>query len=137
MRDSAKMWWQSYAMAIVAARTPEEFFNMSTETDYRFLYTLDENGEPHQEQDLMKWAMWFETFHNRVAVDVVNGLEVSTIYLGVNQRFVGPGPPLLWETMVFAGDGESRYRTQYSRRSEAEAGHKATVERAKNGDFDA
>jgi hypothetical protein len=52
-------------------------------------------------------------------------------------------PPLLWETMVFAGDGEPLLQVRYTSRALAEAGHKDVVERInkltpeqiKNGDI--
>jgi hypothetical protein len=40
----------------------------------------------------------------RVGQETVGPYWVSTIWLGVNRR-VGDGPPILFETMVFAVDG--------------------------------
>ena len=59
-----------------------------------------------------------------------NGRLVSTVWLGADHR-IGPGPPLIFETMVFAlpsisGDlDQLRYATE----TEALAGHEAMVKK--------
>lgn len=40
--------------------------------------------------------------NRRVAFTVVGGYNVSTVFLGLNHRYFGKGPPLVYETMVFA-----------------------------------
>ena len=48
------------------------------------------------------WARWFETADRRVALTEVSGIRVSTVFLGLDYRFSGEGPPLLlFETMTF------------------------------------
>jgi hypothetical protein len=78
--------------------------------------------------DLLQWATWFEDPANRrVAVDERDGWRVSTIFLALDHNFIRPYgssdvDPILFETMVFAPDGEQgqwRYRTW----AEAAAGH--------------
>lgn len=32
----------------------------------------------------------------------LDSVDVSTVFLGINHRFVGVGKPILWETMVFS-----------------------------------
>lgn len=74
----------------------------------------------------------------RVAEDHVEGvLWVSTIFLGLNMR-IGPGPPLIFETMVFLDDaytdrlhdvedfGTHRYATERA----AIVGHRRQVRKA-------
>lgn len=52
---------------------------------------------------LREWAALIEKRHyQRVAFTKVGeGVEVSTVWLGLNHRFVTTGPPLIFETMVF------------------------------------
>ena len=57
-----------------------------------------------------------------------DGRFVSTVWLGLNHQY-GDGPPLIFETMVFGGDGDSRECERYSTEAEALAGHKAMVAR--------
>lgn len=56
---------------------------------------------------LEEWAEWFESLDNRrVAWTEFNGIEVSTVFLGIDHRFLGEGPPLVFETLVFADWGD-------------------------------
>ena len=66
-------------------------------------YKLDDNGVPVECDDLIEWARWFETADRRVALThVTPWIEVSTVFLGIDHRWIGDGPPILYETMVFA-----------------------------------
>jgi hypothetical protein len=70
---------------------------------------LDDGG-PIDEQVLRAWAAEWGSTDRRVAFDVVApGIEVSTVFLGVDHNYFG-GPPLLFETMVFDdyGGGDCR-----------------------------
>jgi len=57
--------------------------------------------------DTLTWAKWYETADRRIARDVVFGVEVNTVFLGLDHQMgfgVRPediGRPVLWETMVF------------------------------------
>jgi len=56
--------------------------------------------------DVMTWGRWFENADNRiVAKTKIGGIVVSTVCLGIDHNFMGSGPPLLFETMIFDGDG--------------------------------
>ena len=90
-------------------------------------YILNASGEPEPCEDLLTWAHWFETANRRVCHDMDEGqgadaVRVSTVFLGLDHRFGGNGPPILWETMVFGGplDGEGR---RYISRDDAFKGH--------------
>src|SRR5690606_31539414 len=63
-------------------------------------YRLDAAGRPVPEPDLLAWGRWMEGADRTVARDEVNGILVSTVFLGLDHAFFG-GPPLLWETMAF------------------------------------
>jgi hypothetical protein len=85
--------------------------------------------------DLMTWANWFETADRHVAEETVGPFWVSTVFLGLDHRFFGEGPPILFETMVFpvkaTGDIDflEEECQRYATWDDAEAGHKAIVKR--------
>ena len=83
-------------------------------------YILDKEGNAHP-TDVMTWARWFEEKNLRVVGQTeIGAFFVSTVFLGIDHRFGGEGPPILWETYVFhSPDGDSRMR-RYCSRSEAE-----------------
>jgi hypothetical protein len=81
------------------------------------LYYILENGEPKPVRDARVWGEWFEANlqARHVGDDTIGGAQVSTVFLGLDHRHFGDGPPILFETMVFGGplDGEQeRYCTQ-------------------------
>lgn len=49
----------------------------------------------------MRWAHWYEKGRRIVKRSTIGPYMVSTVFLGVDHRFDGEGPPILWETMVF------------------------------------
>jgi hypothetical protein len=99
---------------------------------------LDESGNV-VECDLLTWAIWFEKSRQRIIEqDTVEGLWVSTIFMGLNHQY-GRGKPLWFETMVFHEpqydpdfDRMRREPAGYSERyttiQEARAGHAAAIE---------
>lgn len=97
-------------------------------------YVLDEHGNPVEEPDLRKWAMWLGGNGNRrLKEDRVGPLWVSTIFLGIDHNFTGNGPPVLWETMIFGDDDgwSEHYCDRYSSREAAYEGHRKAVEHAR------
>lgn len=75
------------------------------------------------------WAMLFEDVENRIVrQDKVGEYFVSTVWIGIDYRFIGDGPPLIFETMVFDADGSERDIARYSSEEEALKGHAAMVE---------
>ena len=70
------------------------------------LYMLDAEHRLIPTDDVVAWANWFEKADRNVAVDKVGNITVSTVFLGIDHRFVGDGQPIVFETMLFA-DGES------------------------------
>lgn len=79
---------------------------------------------------LTQWARWFEDDSNRrVARTEFEGGHVSTVFLGLDRNFMGEGPPMVFETMVFGGAlaGEEE---QCATWVEAEEMHKRMVRRA-------
>ena len=92
-------------------------------------YILDD--EHHLvEVDLLTWARWFEDTPCRIVqqTTITAHCWVSTVFLGLDHRFHGKGPPVVFETMVFGGpeklDGDM---WRYSSWDDAQAGHDAAV----------
>lgn len=76
--------------------------------------------------DLMTWVRWMETGDRIVAADVIGGILVSTVFLGIDHSF-GNGPPLLFETMLFDGPTDNELM-RCSTYEQAEAQHRAAVD---------
>lgn len=76
-------------------------------------YTLDNCNNPvlvkDMGQGLIEWSDWFnksvENKRRIVAQTRTPRYFVSTVFLGSDHRFGDSGPPILFETMVFAHDG--------------------------------
>jgi hypothetical protein len=96
------------------------------------IYIL-KDGMPVATDDVLAWSLWFETADaERIvgAEQVDRDVFVSTVFLGLDQRLLGRGLPLLWETLISGGPHDG-YRVRYSTRAEAEAGHLDAVEIAR------
>ena len=82
------------------------------------MYYILKNGEPHQTTDIMVWGQWMEHANRKLALDVIDDVRISTVFLGLDHSFGREGPPMLWETMTFAPlihelDGkQARYRSR-------------------------
>jgi len=62
---------------------------------------------------------------------------VSTVFLGLDHRDGGDGPPILFETMVFTdGDADEDTMVRYTTREEALIGHKVEVARLKGSKYE-
>jgi hypothetical protein len=75
---------------------------------------------------MLRWAECFESLDRVVAKTNIEGVEVSTVFLGLDHSF-GRGPPLLFETMTFDDYGSGEICLRYSTWDEAVRGHNATV----------
>jgi hypothetical protein len=72
--------------------------------------------------------------YKRVAeTTLADGKWVSTVWLGLDHRFLGEGPPVIFETMVFSakGNGDGLHQERYSTEKEAVEGHARMVEKWK------
>jgi hypothetical protein len=71
---------------------------------------------------LLRWARWFETAYRHIGqTESCNGF-VSTVFLGLDHNFLGNGPPILFETLVFGGEWDGEM-FRYSTFEEAVEGH--------------
>lgn len=84
----------------------------------------DRDGKPI---DLWTWAELFEHSDRFIGETFLGTYRVSTMWIGLNTNW-GSGPPLIFETMVFATDTPydldcRRYATE----EQARAGHEELV----------
>lgn len=105
---------------------------------------FDRDGQP---MTLWEWAAKCEDLeYKRVAeYTFEDGTYVSTVWLGLNHRHGGSGPPLIFETMIFAPDhpgsvtpyslGRSIAEQRYATEAEARAGHLAMIDAYRRGEF--
>jgi len=80
--------------------------------------------------ELMDWARAFEDIDARRVAETTlpDGKWISTVWMGASSSVTGP--PLIFETRVFAGKGAgtgSLDQDRYSTEAEARAGHEAMV----------
>lgn len=99
-------------------------------------YILNNDNEIVEIEDILRWGGWFELSDRRVGLTTVGEYRVSTAFLGINYRFMGDGPPLLFETMIFLDsqvEGELphvlKYQERYATYAEAQDGHVRAVKR--------
>lgn len=65
----------------------------------------------------------------RVGLTWVGPYRISTVFLALDHQY-GDGPPLLYETMVFEGDGSKDLDMErYTTLEQAQAGHAAMVKK--------
>ncbi len=93
-------------------------------------YRRDGTPYPEGDEGLFEWVRDLENSELRIVRQetLPNGYRVSTVWLGLNHRFSGKKPPLIFETMVFDPSGESDYCQRYSTENDAILGHMAAVE---------
>lgn len=123
----------------IEARTPANTIHSTSG-----LYTLDGHGLVPAE-DLLSWARWIEDADIKVGDTKIGKVRVSTVFLGIDQRSSGEGPPILFETLLsideisdsglppgdpasrlFDGDGD-----RYCTFQEAENGHSDWCEKVR------
>lgn len=94
-------------------------------------YILDEDNQPIKVENASDWANGFEEERKRVALDEINGVSISTVFLGLDHSH-GAEKPILWETMCFSHNLDyDQYQERYSSYEEAVEGHKKCVEAVK------
>ncbi len=65
-----------------------------------WLYVLDGHNV-RATDDMAEWGRCFDSPDRIVAHTTDEFYEVSTVFLGVRHNHLRPGPPILFETMVF------------------------------------
>lgn len=99
-------------------------------------YRLSDSGDPVECDSMDEYHAWEKTAGGRkafrVADDFVNGIRVSTVFLGLDHSH-DYGPPVLWESMTFGGDSwwGDQLCERYTSREDAVRGHAAMVEKVR------
>lgn len=99
---------------------------------------IDGHAVPASSQglDILGWAAWMQA-HNeqrRVSQDQVGEWDISTVFLGIDHNHSLHGPPLLYETMIFAsGSSMDLACWRYHTREAAEEGHNKVVKALQAG----
>jgi hypothetical protein len=62
--------------------------------------------------DSMQWALLFEESKERVVgnTKTLYGERLSTVFLGLDHNFLSVGPPVIFETMLFAPNASGKLR---------------------------
>ncbi len=82
------------------------------------------NKKPVECSDIIQWGKWMSSDDNRrVAETKKGGVNVSTVFLGLDHNFINDGTPILFETMIFGGKYDQE-QWRYCTWKEAEEGHK-------------
>ena len=92
------------------------------------------DGTPYKDDGLFAWAKDHNNSEiKQVASDYLpNGRHVSTVWVGLDLRLLGDGPPLIFETMVFNIEDEDptdNNMARYSTEQQAIEGHKRMVQK--------
>jgi hypothetical protein len=90
------------------------------------LYILDVTGEAIAVDDPVEWGKWMQTGDRKVSETRIDGVLISTVFLGVDHNFREVGPQILWETMIFGGKHD-QYQDRYTSRADAVEGHLKAV----------
>jgi len=97
-------------------------------------WRLDENRRPVEatrEQMISLFEGPFEDTR-RVGRDQVGDAEVSTVFLVIDHRMGGDGPPVLFETMIFGG-AHDQETWRYTSWQDATEGHERVVAALREG----
>lgn len=90
-------------------------------------YILNKEGQPEPCPDTIQWGQWMQSAHRSIAHTIIDdGIFVSTVFLGIDHNFLGSGPPILWETMIFGGQHD-QYQDRYTSKEDALKGHEIAV----------
>lgn len=96
-------------------------------------YILDADHNVIKVADLFTWGRWLEERPNERIIgytEITSECCVSTVFLGLDHRTWGAGPPIIFETMIFGGPLDQQ-QWRYSSYDDAETGHKAAVRKAR------
>jgi hypothetical protein len=95
---------------------------------YHFWFDIDGNPITAEEAD----RLLRDIDARRVALDQIDGWEISTVHLvvGIHEMC---GPPLTFETMIFDPDGNPCWEERYPTKHAALAGHDQVMAAIRSG----
>jgi hypothetical protein len=86
---------------------------------------FDRDGKEISQTEWLK--LIDDSEYSRVALDNLNGVKVSTVWLGWDHGWGYEEKPLIFETMVFEGELD-QYMERFATEQEAKDGHKSAME---------
>lgn len=89
----------------------------------------DRSGRPISSAEEFGRFVVDEQYPRIAETTLWHGAWVSTVWLGIDHNFARRGPPVIFETMVFAGGMSDLDQKRYSTEAEARAGHVAMCRR--------
>lgn len=92
-------------------------------------YLLDENKNPYVVSFDEFQKGWVDDM-KRVAIDYIDNIKISTVFLGWDHSFMEESTPILFETMIFGGEYDE-FQRRYTTYNEALQGHTEAVEMVK------
>lgn len=87
----------------------------------------DRDGQPITAEEWGRLRATYGLAYMRVANTLLLDAEVSTVWVGLDFRFTRPGPPLIFETLIFGSPLDGRC-WRYPNEVAALAGHDQAVE---------
>lgn len=93
-----------------------------------YILSPDHSPVPCHNEAMWHLWMWTSQDERQVAHAVVNGVQISTVFLGIDHSWTGAGPPILFETLVIGGDLD-KSEQRYAFWDDAVEGHKQWVAR--------
>ena len=92
------------------------------------MYVLDEANHVVETTDINVWGHFMEERRHIGWTGINSECHVSTVFIGIDHRIMGAGPPILFETMIFGGPKSIDERTwRYASYDDAITGHKMAV----------
>jgi hypothetical protein len=91
------------------------------------MYYILMNKKPVPVSDIVRWAQWFGTNSRHVKDTTIEGVRVSTVFLGIDHSFNNSRKPILFETMIFGGEHDG-YQDRCSTWDEAVVNHEKAIE---------
>jgi hypothetical protein len=97
------------------------------------MYVLDADNHVVEASGVEEWGCFMENERKHIGwTGITSECHVSTIFIGIDHRVYGDGPPILFETMIFGGPQEIDERTwRYANYDDAVIGHKMAVAKAR------
>ena len=90
------------------------------------LYVLGEDGKtPKPVANVIEWGNAREKENRQVRFDEIDGVKISTVFLGIDHAF-GFAVPLLFETMIFGGKHDD-YQDRCSTWEQAQEMHETAL----------
>lgn len=96
------------------------------------MYVLDFENHVTEVKDVASWGLFMESDAKVIGyTEITSECCVSTVFIGIDHRIYGRGPPMLFETMIFGGPLDE-YQWRYASYDDAVTGHKMAVTNARN-----